>query len=108
MKLNKYFLIPSILFLLFIVSCQTEKPKTVEQVLNAPLFEFQNIEPRWNSFENPTSAKGKGGQENKGAKGHPYDFLKAGESKVLMEVQGSELLTWEPGERVSRRSGILS
>jgi hypothetical protein len=62
-------------------------------MLNAPLFEFQDLEPRWNSFENPTSEKGAGGQENKGAKGHPYDFLKAGETKALMNVDGAGIIT---------------
>jgi hypothetical protein len=74
-------------------SCKTEKPKTVEQVLNAPIFQYQPLESRWNSFENPTSGKGTGGTENKGAKGHPYDQLKAGESKTLLDVQGTGLIT---------------
>ena len=58
-----------------------------------PLFEYQDLEPRWNSFENPASEKGAGGQENRGAKGHPYDFLKAGEKKVLMDVSGPGVVT---------------
>jgi hypothetical protein len=70
----------------------TQQEKTSNEMLNAPLFEFQDMEPRWNSFENPTSEKGAGGQENKGAKGHPYDFLKAGETKVLMDVTGAGII----------------
>ena len=92
MKLNFFlFTFSSLVLLLF--SCKTEQPKTAEQVLNAPLFQYQDLEPRWNSFENPTSGKGTGAMENKGAKGHPYDILKAGESKVLLNVQGMGIIT---------------
>ncbi|NQU88375.1 MAG: DUF2961 domain-containing protein [Mariniphaga sp.] len=76
-----------------LLSCVNNNPKSSDEILNSPLFQYQDIEPRWNSFENPTSAKGAGGQENKGAKGHPYDFLKAGESKVLLDVKGQGIIT---------------
>lgn len=46
-------------------------------------------ETRWISFENPQGAKGGGGKENKGAKGHPADQIRAGETKVLMDVRGA-------------------
>jgi hypothetical protein len=92
MKLNFFlFTFSSLVLLLF--SCKNEQPKTAEQVLNAPLFQFQDLEPRWNSFENPTSGKGTGAMENKGAKGHPYDVLKAGETKVLLDVQAMGIIT---------------
>lgn len=88
-------LIPILLIALItvLISCKTEKPKTAEQLLNAPLIQYQPLETRWNSFENPTSGKGTGGTENKGAKGHPYDQLKAGESKTLLEVKGTGVIT---------------
>ncbi|MCF6332685.1 MAG: hypothetical protein L3J11_05315 [Draconibacterium sp.] len=70
MKRNCYLLFSTIVLILFIFSCQTEKPKSADQILNAQLFECQDIETRWNSFENPTSGKGVGSQENIGAKGH--------------------------------------
>ena len=44
---------------------------------------------RWISFENPTGAPGMGAMENKGAKGHPYDWIPAGKSVDLLSVQGS-------------------
>lgn len=93
MKPKSYFTFfaPALVFFLF--ACKTEQPKTAELVLNAPLFQYQDLEPRWNSFENPTSGKGTGAMENKGAKGHPYDFLKAGESKVLLDFQGMGIIT---------------
>ncbi len=93
--MKRYNSFPVVTLILFFVlaSCKTENTKTAGELLHAPLFEFQNLEPRWNSFENPTSEKGTGGQENKGAKGHPYDFLKAGETKVLMDVDGAGIIT---------------
>jgi len=47
-----------------------------------------DTESRWISFENPTGEKGQGGKENQGAKGHAFDSLKPGETKVLMDVAG--------------------
>ncbi len=87
------FLSISVALVFSVFSCRTERSKTANQILNAPLFQYQDIETRWNSFENPTSGKGAGGKENKGAKGHPYDYLKAGESKVLLDVEGSGIIT---------------
>jgi len=93
--MKRYNSFPVVTLILFFVlaSCKTENVKTSGEFLNASLFEFQDLEPRWNSFENPTSEKGVGGQENRGAKGHPYDFLKAGETKVLMNVDGAGIIT---------------
>lgn len=93
MKKLKELLITFCTLALVLFSCQQEGSKNSEQVLNEPLFLYQDIETRWNSFENPTSGKGTGGSENKGAKGHPYDYLKAGESKELMNVKGSGIIT---------------
>jgi len=93
MESNKYFLLSSIALVFILFSCNPEQPKTVDQTLNAPLFQYQELEPHWNSFENPTSEKGRGGMENKGAKGHPYDILKAGETKVLLDAQGPGIIT---------------
>ncbi|MBN1821669.1 MAG: DUF2961 domain-containing protein [Prolixibacteraceae bacterium] len=78
---------------LFVLSCRNQKPETSDNILNSSLFTYQDIEPRWSSFENPTSGKGMGGSENKGAKGHPYDLIKAGEAKTLMDISGSGIIT---------------
>lgn len=51
-----------------------------------------DVDTRWVSFENPQGAKGAGGKENKGAKGHPADQIAAGESKVLMDVRGAGII----------------
>jgi len=47
------------------------------------------VQTRWASFENPAALKGRGGMENKGAKGHAFDMLRAGETKTLLDVEGS-------------------
>lgn len=49
----------------------------------------RDADTRWASFENRAGAKGQGGAENRGAKGHAFDSLKAGETKVLMEARGA-------------------
>lgn len=43
------------------------------------------IETHWASFENPTAAKGQGGQTKDGRKGMPSSPIKAGETRVLAE-----------------------
>src|SRR6476659_5570892 len=58
------------------------------------LFQFDStLTPRWSSFENPGAEKGKGAKENNGAKGHPSDEIKPGETKVLMHAKGSGIIT---------------
>ena len=53
------------------------------------LFEMPDgVQSRWASFENPLGEKGRGGMANKGGKGAAFDLVKAGETKVLMDVQG--------------------
>ena len=51
------------------------------------------LEPRCVNFENPSGAKGAGGQENQGAKGHPSDTVRPGETKVLFDVRDSGVIT---------------
>lgn len=43
---------------------------------------------RWASFENPTAAPGEAGKENWGAKGHAFESIAAGETKVLLHTSG--------------------
>ena len=60
---------------------------------NKNLFQFDStLTPRWASFENPTAAKGKAAMENHGAKGHPSDEIKPGETKVLLNTKGSGII----------------
>ncbi len=51
-----------------------------------------DTETRWSSFENPTAAKGKGGSENKNAKGHPSELFAPGEIKTLLNVSGAGVI----------------
>ncbi|MEJ1238734.1 glycoside hydrolase family 172 protein [Chryseolinea sp. T2] len=48
-----------------------------------------DTETRWSSFENQKAEKGKGGSENKKAKGHPAEFMAPGETKELMNYNGA-------------------
>jgi hypothetical protein len=50
------------------------------------------FEPRWVSFENITGAKGSGGMENAGAKGHACDSISAGATKVLLDMKGPGII----------------
>ncbi len=44
---------------------------------------------KWVSFENATGAKGLAAGENRGGKGHPFDPLRAGETKTLLNASGA-------------------
>jgi hypothetical protein len=60
---------------------------------NKNLFQFDSTSiPRWSSFENPTAAKGKAAMENYGAKGHPSDEIRPGETKVLLNTKSSGII----------------
>ncbi len=79
--------------LLFVCSCsETAKQKNGDSY-SGKLYEYnENSKPQWSSFENINGEKGKGGMENNGAKGHPYDYINAGESKLLLDVRGSGII----------------
>lgn len=49
----------------------------------------ENVHTGWSSFENPTAEKGEGGKENKGAKGHAFNKIRAGEEISLLDIEGS-------------------
>jgi hypothetical protein len=53
----------------------------------------EGVKTRWASFENPGAEKGRGGTANKGAKGMPSQSVAAGETKTLLDVKGSGLVT---------------
>jgi len=80
------------LFLFLAISgCQSPaEPPAQSASETEEVYQFdENSLPRWSSFENPTAAKGQGGQDNKGAKGHAFERWKAGEEKVLLDTDGS-------------------
>jgi hypothetical protein len=59
----------------------------------ADLFTYRGgQQSRWISPENRTGAKGAGGLENRGAKGHAFDPIKAGQSLTLASIQGAGII----------------
>lgn len=52
----------------------------------------QGVQTRWSSFENLKAERNRGGLENRGSKGHPCDCLVAGETKTLLDVNGSGMV----------------
>ena len=51
-----------------------------------------DAQSRWASFENPAGAKGQAGRENGRAKGHAFHCVEAGETKTLLNVDGSGVI----------------
>src|ERR1700733_3997986 len=45
-------------------------------------------ESRLSSFENPNGLKANGGKTNKTAKGHAFELMKPGETKILLSIKG--------------------
>jgi hypothetical protein len=56
------------------------------------LYKMKADETRWASFENPKAESGKGGIENKGAKGHAYEIIESGASVTLLDVKGAGIV----------------
>jgi hypothetical protein len=53
----------------------------------------RGVQTRWSSFENPSAGRNCAGLENQGAKGHASDRLRPGETKTLLDVTGSGMIT---------------
>jgi hypothetical protein len=85
-----------LIIVLFIGLIACDYSTTIEQKASpvpSQLYEYSdNIEPRWVSFENISGDKGQGGIENYGAKGHPCDYIKPGETKSLLDIQGPGII----------------
>src|SRR5210317_1129315 len=87
------FVIYLILISLFMFPACEIKDDDQEEQETSTLHVFNdNLEPRWSSFENINAGKGAGGQENNGAKGHPFDHINAGESITLLDVKGQGMI----------------
>src|SRR5437870_3399202 len=57
------------------------------------LYDFpSNTNTNWGSFENRSAERGKGGMENKGAKGHASEWVKPGDSITLLDFDGSGVI----------------
>lgn len=75
-----------------LLSCKTGNGPAQNDNYSGDLYQFQNLETRWSSFENLDAAKGQGGTANNGAKGHACDEVKAGQSVTLLNVEGSGMI----------------
>ncbi len=92
MNISKVILSISKFFLLILLSIVL-LPLKAQQPHTNNLYEFDNNSTtRWSSFENINAEKGKGGMENNGAKGHPSNGIKPGETKVLMHATGAGIV----------------
>lgn len=49
----------------------------------------RGVQTRWFSFESSETGRGRAGLTNRGAKGHAFDRVSAGETKTLLDVSGS-------------------
>jgi hypothetical protein len=63
-----------------------------EEIVTEKPYLYSEEEPRWISFENIRGEKGRGGMENHGAKGHPSEVIKAGETKTLLDIEGPGMI----------------
>jgi hypothetical protein len=52
-----------------------------------------SLKPRWSTPEGLNGAVGGAATENGGAKGHAFDSIKAGATKVLLDVQGQGIVS---------------
>jgi hypothetical protein len=78
---------------LLFMNCKDPKNSNSNGILPERLYVYSDqLEPRWFSFENITGAKGSAGMENNGAKGHPCDYLKPGESKTLLDIHEAGII----------------
>lgn len=84
-----------ILGIILITGCN-DNNRTGSSDVNDPaqnLYTYtENMETRWVSFENISGAKGAGGMENAGAKGHACDSISAGAAKVLLDMPGPGII----------------
>jgi hypothetical protein len=57
------------------------------------LFEIPvDTRTRWSSFENPAAAKGAGGKENAGAKGHAFETIEPHGKRTLLSMEGAGVI----------------
>ena len=79
-------------FLALLALAATGTP-ALAQTETAPLYQYREGErPHWISPENPTGARGAGGSENRGAKGHAFETIAIGASHVLADIEGAGVI----------------
>src|SRR5215203_943934 len=82
MNLHRNFKSPAFLMIGILMLAQTALAQLIYEMP-------EGVESRMASGENPTGAKGRGGQVNGGRKGAATVPIKAGESRVLAEATGT-------------------
>lgn len=75
-------------FVALVLGCNLGRGDSLSDLFRMP----KNIQSRSVNFENKTGAKGEGGMENRGAKGHAFERFKAGERKVLFDFHGCGII----------------
>ncbi len=75
-----------IIFLIFIICLALVSPS--QQLYEMP----KTVESRLSSFENHNGIKGQGGKTNKTAKGNAWEWVNAGEIKMLMDLKGQGII----------------
>src|SRR4030095_6689427 len=70
-------------FFLFLIS-NIMLTASAQQIFQMP----KTADSRLSSFENPNGVKGNGGKTNQGAKGNAFEWMKAGETKTLLNTTG--------------------
>ena len=73
--------------LLFVLSVLT-----MHSVFAQEVYLKQEGQTVWTSFENLSGAKGAGALENKGGKGHAFDRIAAGDSCILLNMEGPGII----------------
>lgn len=76
--------------LALLIACSEKRPAPSEPAI----YKFDpDVSTRWSSPENINGTPGEGGKENDGAKGHPYDPVRAGQTLTLLDVKGTGVVT---------------
>lgn len=96
-------MIRKILKAFVLASCILPIGLSAQQLYELP----RDTDSRWISFENPTGEKGKGGMENKGAKGNASQWIKAHTSRVIADFEGAGIINRIWMTVINRSPGCL-
>lgn len=93
--MKKLFNLSGIIVILLIISCTSKEPVEFSPNQISQLYKAapENVHTRWASAENVNAEKGKGGINNKGAKGDAYTLIAPGTSKVIFDQKGAGMIT---------------
>ena len=75
-------------------SCALAPLNGSAQAATGALYRYDDsLKPRWSTPEGLNGTPGGAATENGGAKGHAFDSIKAGESRVLLDAKGPGLIS---------------